>query len=117
MIHTQLARQYEAELVALREGGYPADLDWGEGDAAVIRVERPGGHILVTDAVLGTRLADRGTEPDGGWKVLAFGDFNETGTVVAEGDTVVTEDADAPTLVAAVDLLSRTFFPVLDVEL
>jgi hypothetical protein len=117
MERTRVARQYEPELVTLREAGYSADLSWGAGDAAAIRVARPGGYVLVTDAMVGGRLADRDTEVAGGWKLTACGDFNESGAVVLEDDTVVTEDSDAPALLAAIDLLMRAFFPNVEVEL
>jgi hypothetical protein len=116
-VHTRLAQQYESELVALRNTGYEADLRWGEQDAAAIEIPQPGGRILVADAVLGGRLADRDRETSGGWKVIACGDFNDDGAVAAEGDTVTTTDADVPSLITAVDLLSRAFFPALEVEL
>jgi hypothetical protein len=117
MDHTRIARQYEPELVALREAGYPADLSWGGGDAPAIKVDRPGGYVFVTDAMLGERLADRDTEVEGGWKLVASGDFNDSGAVMLEDDTVITEDTDAATLLAAIDLLTRRFFPRLDVAL
>jgi hypothetical protein len=117
MDRTRVVRQYEPELVALRDAGYSAEVSWGPGDATAIRVARPGGFVLVTDAMLGGRLADRDTEVEGGWKVVACGDFNESGAVVLDDDTVLTEDSDAPALIAAIDLLTRAFFPSVEADL